>query len=48
MSKFLGKLGVLEDERTLHISPAMQPTGKLKVAVPDGSGGLKHTQQFFS
>ena len=46
--KLLGKSRVLQHERTLHVSPAVQAAGKLKMAVPDGSGGLKHAQQFFS
>jgi hypothetical protein len=48
VAKFLGEARILQDKRTLHISRAMQTAGKLKMAVPDGSGGLKHAQQFFS
>jgi hypothetical protein len=44
MPQFLGKPGVLEDERALHVHSAVHAAGKLKVAVPDGSGGFKHAQ----
>ncbi len=42
LPKFLGQARVLQNERALYVSPAMQPAGKLKVPVPDRSGRLEN------
>ncbi len=46
-AQFFRGTRILQDERALYVRPAVQAAGELKMAVPDGAGGLEHAQQFF-
>ena len=46
LAKLLSESRILQHQRALHVHPAMQAAGKLKVAVPDGTGSFKSFQQF--